>query len=165
MIKKMSFMFVMATLVMTTSCKKEETSSATDLNTVNQEANIGSTEQTAVQAPKPIDGKYPVMNFSKTEHDFGVIKQGDRVDYSFKFENTGEADLIITDAKGSCGCTVPEYPKEPVKPGESGEIKVSFNSAAKSGQQSKSVTITCNTEKGAEHLTIKSTIKVPEGNK
>ncbi|WP_245699422.1 DUF1573 domain-containing protein [Flavobacterium noncentrifugens] len=109
-------------------------------------------------ATPPADGKYPVMEFETKEHDFGKINAGSKVVYTFNFKNTGEADLIISNAVGSCGCTVPEYPKEAIKPGESGKMKVSFNSAGKNGQQQKTVTITANTAAGKEMLTIKASI-------
>ncbi|WP_333875988.1 DUF1573 domain-containing protein [Flavobacterium sp.] len=99
------------------------------------------------------------MTFESQVHDFGTIKQGDKVVHDFKFTNTGGSDLIITDAKGSCGCTVPAYPKEPVKPGESGVIKVSFDSHGKSGEHSKSVTVFCNVEHGNKVLNIKANIE------
>ncbi|SDP55682.1 Protein of unknown function [Mucilaginibacter sp. OK268] len=87
----------------------------------------------------------PVMKFEKESHDFGKIKQGDKVSYDFKFTNDGKSPLIITDAVASCGCTTPEWPKTPVKPGESALIKVVFNSAGKTGLQDKQITITANT--------------------
>lgn len=87
----------------------------------------------------------PVMKFEKDIHDFGKIKTGDKVTYDFKFTNTGQSPLIITDAIATCGCTKPEWPKTPIKPGESGAIHVTFNSAAKMGLQDKQITITANT--------------------
>jgi hypothetical protein len=81
------------------------------------------------------------------------------VNYSFTFKNTGEADLIISRAVGSCGCTIPEYPKDPIKAGDSGKIDVSFNSANKHGNQQKSVTIYTNTKAGVESLNITASIK------
>jgi outer membrane biosynthesis protein TonB len=158
MIKRMSFMVVMASLVVATACKKEE-STAVDPNAAKPAA----TEMQTDKTPPPADGKYPAMTFDTKEHDFGLIKQGDKVEYNFKFTNTGEADLIISSARGTCGCTVPEYPKEAVKPGESGKIKVSFNSTGKKGATTKSVYLTCNTKDGKEKLEIKATIEVPEG--
>ena len=127
MIKKLSLMLVMASLVMTTSCKN------------------GPTE----------------MTFDNQVHDFGTITQGDKVEHDFKFTNTGGSDLVITEAKGSCGCTVPEYPKDAVKPGESGVIKVKFDSHGKSGQHSKSVTVFCNVKDGNKVLNIKANIEAP----
>lgn len=156
-------------MVLATSCKKEDASSKIDPNaadvpvsaaTPNPEANINGPDLNAAPAPvPPADGKYPVMEFEKTEHDFGMINQGDKVQYVFKFKNAGEADLIISKAKGSCGCTVPEYPKEPIKPGASGELKVSFNSAGKHGKQTKNVTLTTNTKNGMEKLVIHASIQ------
>ncbi|WP_411031582.1 DUF1573 domain-containing protein [Spongiimicrobium sp. 3-5] len=98
----------------------------------------------------------PVMSFEKSEHDFGTIDAGDAQETIFKFTNTGDAPLIITDAKSSCGCTVPEYPKNsPVAPGESGELKVRFNGSGQN-QVTKTITVTANTEKGSELLRIKA---------
>ncbi|AWX43442.1 hypothetical protein HME9304_00430 [Flagellimonas maritima] len=98
----------------------------------------------------------PVMEFEKSEHDFGTIAQGTPQETIFKFTNTGNAPLIITDAKSSCGCTIPEYPKNtPIAPGESGELLVKFNGSGQN-QVTKTVTVTANTEKGAELLRIKA---------
>ena len=85
------------------------------------------------------------MKFEKETHDFGKIKTGEKVTYEFKFTNTGKSPLIIKDAVASCGCTKPEWPKTPIKPGESAAIKVTFNSLGKMGLQDKQITITANT--------------------
>jgi hypothetical protein len=87
----------------------------------------------------------PVMKFEKETHDFGKIVTGDKVTYDFKFTNNGKSPLIIKDAIASCGCTKPEWPTTPIKPGESGAIKVTFNSVGKMGLQDKQITITANT--------------------
>lgn len=87
----------------------------------------------------------PIIAFSEKLYDFGVIAQGDVVEYTFKFENTGTTPLKILSARGSCGCTVPKYSKEPIAPGEKGEVFVRFNSAGKSGMQNKTVTLVTNT--------------------
>lgn len=101
----------------------------------------------------------PVMSFDKTSHDFGTINEGDKVTTTFSFTNTGDEDLIIVDARGSCGCTVPEYPKnKPIAPGETGSIVVSFDSSNKPGIQQKSVTLSANTASGREMLRIKSNV-------
>jgi len=103
----------------------------------------------------------PIMTFEKDVHDFGKIIQGEKVSYMFKFKNTGKSDLLITDAKGSCGCTVPEYPKTPVKPGEDGTINVIFDSTGKTGQQNKKVTITANTVPNTVTLAINGMVEAP----
>lgn len=98
------------------------------------------------------------LKFDKTEHDFGVINEGDVVETVFKFTNSGKSELIITSAKGSCGCTVPEWPKEPIMPGEEGLIKVKFNSDKKPNLQQKQITLVTNTDQGKEILKIKAQV-------
>ena len=98
------------------------------------------------------------FKFEETNHHFGDINAGEIVSYEFKFINSGGKDLVITQATGSCGCTVPEYSKEPIKPGGSGKIKVTFNSEGKSGMQSKTVTILANTIPNTKVLTISAEI-------
>ncbi|MGB5464226.1 MAG: DUF1573 domain-containing protein [Aureibaculum sp.] len=98
------------------------------------------------------------ISFSKTEHDFGVINEGDIVETTFGFKNTGKSELIITNAVGSCGCTVPEWPKEPIAAGESGQIKVKFNSQGKPNKQSKTITLTTNTSNGKETVLVKAEV-------
>ncbi len=99
-----------------------------------------------------------IMTFSKTDHDFGTINEGDIVEHEFTFTNTGKAPLLIINAKGSCGCTVPEWTKEPIAPGASGALLVAFNSNGKPNMQTKQITITTNTEKGKEILKIKAMV-------
>jgi uncharacterized cupredoxin-like copper-binding protein len=107
-------------------------------------------------------GKFPVITFEESVYDFGTIEQGAPQEHVFKFTNTGESDLVIVDAKSSCGCTVPEYPKTPVAPGESGELLVKFNGSGKN-QVSKTVTITANTQAGKETISIKAFVNPKEG--
>ncbi len=99
------------------------------------------------------------IKFDKTSHDFGTIKQGDNVECVFKVTNTGNEPLVIENAHGSCGCTVPDYPKEPIAPGETKDIKVKFNSAGKKDKQSKTVTITANTDPIQSVLTVNSFVE------
>ena len=96
----------------------------------------------------------PAITFEEDKHNFGIIKEGDFAEYSFKFNNTGNGDLLIANATASCGCTVPEYPKGIIKPGEEGFIKVKFDSKGKVGMFEKTITITCNTEIRETVLTI-----------
>lgn len=107
-------------------------------------------------------GDAPAFEFEESSYDFGSITEGDVVEHVFKFTNTGEAPLVIQSASASCGCTVPSYPREPVAPGESGEIQVKFNSANKPGVQNKTVSITANTNPTITRLTIKSNV-MPKG--
>ncbi|HRJ29170.1 MAG TPA: DUF1573 domain-containing protein [Cyclobacteriaceae bacterium] len=92
-------------------------------------------------APK-VNG--PVLTFEKSSHDFGDIYQGDNVEHVFKFTNTGNEPLIISNIQVTCGCTAPSWPKNPIPPGGKGEIKIGFNSAGKMGRQNKTVTVVSN---------------------
>jgi hypothetical protein len=98
------------------------------------------------------------MTFTETLHDFGNVKEGEKVTHMFKFKNTGDKPLIITNAKGSCGCTVPDYPRNPIAPGESSQIKVEYNSKGKKGSETKYVTLNANIEGGETKLTIKANV-------
>jgi len=111
----------------------------------------------ATPAAKP-EGPLPAFSFGDQAHDFGTIKDGDVVEHVFSFVNNGAAPLIISDAKGSCGCTVPEWPKEPIAVGGTGEIRVKFNSKNKPGIQNKTVTITANTWPTTQRLQIKANV-------
>lgn len=102
------------------------------------------------------------IEFNEAEFDFGKIIQGEKVSHAFYFKNTGKKNLIISTAAGSCGCTVPEYPKEPILPGQSGKIDVVFNSEGKSGLQEKTITIVTNCEPATRILRIKTEIIVAE---
>lgn len=104
---------------------------------------------------------YPEITFEETEHDFGTIEQGTNVEHTFTFKNTGNAPLVITNATSSCGCTVPTWTKEPIAPGETGEMLVKFNGSGQN-QVTKTVNITANTESGKEQLKIKAFVN-PKG--
>lgn len=110
-------------------------------------------------APTELAENAPVVKFEKEIYDFGVIEQGEKVTHDFKFTNTGKTPLIITDATATCGCTVPEFPKNPVKPGESGTIKVVFDSTGKLGMQDKQVTLVSNANPTPEKLHLVGEIK------
>lgn len=100
----------------------------------------------------------PVFQFNSEEHDFGRISQGEKVTYTFKFKNVGKSDLIISEAKATCGCTVADYPKTPIKPGAESNIAVSFDSEGKKGIQNKTITLVANTQPNTKVLTIKAEV-------
>jgi len=106
----------------------------------------------------------PVFSFEVLEHDFGKIIRGEKVSYSFKFTNVGGADLVISKVSTSCGCTVSNYPKVPVKPGETEYIEATFDSTHKKGFQNKTITIMANTEPNRTTLRIKAQVIQPEKN-
>lgn len=105
---------------------------------------------------QPADGA--VMEFETMTVDYGTIAQGSEPFRLFKFTNTGNAPLVIKNAKGSCGCTVPTYPKEPILPGETGEIKVRYDTN-RVGPFTKRVTLTTNSVEETVVLTIKGLVE------
>ncbi|HET6245675.1 MAG: DUF1573 domain-containing protein [Bacteroidetes bacterium] len=111
------------------------------------------------QATEVNTGPVTGVAFAKSAHDFGKIKQDTKNTFKFKFTNTGNNPLIIENATGSCGCTVPEYPKEPIAPGAQGEITVEYSPGKQQGAQSKTVTITANTEPKQTMLTISANVE------
>ena len=100
------------------------------------------------------------IKFDTTFYDFGNLTQGEAVVYTFKFTNIGTADLVINDAFSSCGCTVPNYSKEPISPGKEGKVEIRFDSSGKSGIQYKSIKLKLNTNRREARLNIKANVVV-----
>jgi hypothetical protein len=107
-------------------------------------ANPAATATPAVPEEKP-EGPLPVAEFESVDHDFGTVNEGQKVNYSYKFKNTGQAPLIVQNAAPSCGCTVPSWSKEPIPVGGTGFVTAEFDTNGKSGIQNKTVTVTANT--------------------
>jgi hypothetical protein len=116
-------------------------------------------ENPATASSDDSEKKFPVIKFEKEVHDFGKIIDGEKVSFAFNFVNTGNADLVIRSANGSCGCTVPDFPKDPVKPGENGIINVTFDSNGRAGHQEKEVTIISNTIPSTMKVKIVATVE------
>lgn len=170
-----NYLFLVLVAAMSLVACKNETSSVKD----EARESLASTEKTEKLAtnPKKVDDG-PIINIAsgpttsmdfmgKEVYDFGTIDEGEVVEHVYKFKNTGNEPLTITNAKGSCGCTVPDWPRTPIAAGEIGEIVVKFNSKGKGkvggGAQAKKVTITANTEPAQTYLTIKGTVVKQEG--
>jgi hypothetical protein len=100
-----------------------------------------------------------IIEFVSLEHDFGIIKDGEKVFWNFRFKNTGNAPLLINRVKADCGCTVPDYPRSPIAPGEEGKIKVTFDSKGRMGRQIKQVTVLSNSQRPTNVLTIKAIVE------
>lgn len=124
----------------------------------NETATSG--EETASVTADNVE-KTTEIKFEEERFNFGTITQGEKVKHTFKFKNTGSEELVIVSAKGSCGCTVPEWPKEPIAPGADGEIYVVFNSDGKSGKQVKQVSIVANTEPATSVIALEGDIIAP----
>ena len=149
----LSIAFIIALTVI--SCENRQTGSIEDAD--SKKENTKSAAQIAKENAEE-NKTFAAFTFEETEFDFGNIAQGDVVKHSFKFTNTGEAPLMISDIKTTCGCTTPQYTKDPVAPGEAGEILVQFNSSGKSGVINKRVTIYANVEGGTDMISIKCLI-------
>ena len=104
----------------------------------------------------------PAITFEEATHDFGDIVQGDKVEHTFSFENTGDAPLIITDVRVTCGCTATDWKREPIGPGETSSLTVQFNSAGKKGRQNKVVTIISNAVSPLNQVTIATNVVLKE---
>lgn len=112
-----------------------------------------------IRSPVSADGLVDTVNvakmtFTEVDYNFGKVTAGDVVEKEFSFVNTGKIPLLITDARSTCGCTVPEWPKQLIQPGESGVISVVFDTKNKSGDQVKPITITANTYPVATSLRL-----------
>ena len=147
--KKISLIAIVSMSLITFSCKEKATEKI-------ENANV---EAAAVRDASA--NKMAVMSFDKTFHDFGQIAQGTPQQTVFTFTNTGDAPLIITDATSSCGCTIPDYPKNtPIAPGQQGQMVVNFNGSGQN-QVTKTINVQANTANGSELLKIQAFVLAP----
>ena len=145
-----SFLFLSVTLSCNDAAQKVENDNnklSTDLVKNNQ--SLENDNKEIIQ---------PIVEILESEYDFGVLKQGEKATHNYKIRNICNSDLLITSAKGSCGCTVPEWPREPIKPGNEANIKVTFDSKGKTGKQNKRVTLMTNAIPNVKILTIKGEV-------
>jgi hypothetical protein len=101
----------------------------------------------------------PVFYIENPEYNFGTVIQGEKVAHTFVFKNTGQSNLVISNVKASCGCTTPKWSREPIKPGKEGTIEVIFDSAGRSGEQSKTVKVYCNTQPNVIELRVRCQVE------
>lgn len=138
---------------------KENSENKTSEQITSKIAAKNSPSVKSVQQNKKPSAPPTTIKFDEMEYDFGNIKQNTKNEHIFKFTNTGKNPLIIEDARGSCGCTVPKWPKEPIPPGGTGEIQVVYSPGKQKGQQTKTVTIKANTEPPTTILKIKAFVE------
>lgn len=144
------FFAIALPLLFMSACKgKGDGQLSTDLVTSPKSASETSEKQAAIK-------------FDKEIHEFGTLLQGEVASYSFHFTNTGDAPLIISTVNSSCGCTVGDYPHEPIAPGKKGDIKVTYNSSGHRGFQSRTLTVMSNTIPAKTTLRIKATVQTPD---
>ncbi|MDO7172685.1 DUF1573 domain-containing protein [Mariniflexile sp. AS56] len=145
--KKLILGLSVLSVIAFTSCKEDASKKV-------EEANV-----TAAALRDAKSTKFPVLEFVESEHDFGVIQKGKSVETVFNYKNTGDAPLVITDIKSTCGCTVPEdWSREPLAPGKTGKFTVKYNGSG-ANKISKTITVTANTEKGSEAVKISAFVQ------
>lgn len=127
----------------------------------NGDKHLSSDLVTNPKSAEQTDKKGPVLQFDKTEYDFGKILQGEVVSYTFHFTNAGDAPLIITSVDKSCGCTASEFPRQPIDPGKTGSIKISYDSKGHQGFQSKALVVNANTNPSTTTLRVKAMVRTP----
>jgi hypothetical protein len=108
-----------------------------------------------------VDNNGPQITFEEMEFDFGDIHQGEQVEHTFKFKNTGNSALILNNVLTTCGCTAPEWPKEPIAAGAESQIIVRFNSQGKTGRQNKVITIQSNIAGSTTRIKIMGMVLPP----
>lgn len=133
-----------------------------DVTTTTPAAPATPAASSATTPPAPT-GPTTTMTFEELTFDFGTVAEGEKVSHTYKFTNTGNEPLVLSDAKGSCGCTVPKWPREPIGPGETSEIVVEFNSQGKKGQRNQKVTLTANTNPPQTFLSLTGTVNPAGG--
>lgn len=151
MIRRIGLAAVLAFVLLSCNSKENKPGDGVSANDVSNTASAEGSSKSDL----------PDIKFEEEEHDFGRITQGEKVSFAFKFKNTGKSNLLITSAAGSCGCTIPEWPKEPIAPGKEGKINVVFSSDGKSGMQEKTITIVTNCEPSTKVVRIKTDVIVP----
>ena len=167
MLKQLKFGFLATLAVFAlASCENDSDIRNNARQTVEATPGTAVTPQQPAAATQPATPAAPVgpttvMTFNETEFDFGSVDQGEKVSHTYKFKNTGSEPLILSNAKGSCGCTVPKWPREPIAPGGEGEVTVEFDSKNKSGARNQKVTITANTEPANTVIYLKGNVNVP----
>ncbi len=165
---KISLLSVVAMLFIASSCGNADMEKriATLERRVNQIETQGVNRP--MQQPTASSNAQPVEQnlnakasfaWDQTLYNFGTIKQGEVVNYTFKFTNNGTEPLTISNASASCGCTVPKWPREAIAPGASGEIVVRFDSKGKSGQQSPVITVVANTNPQQARLSLRGLVQ------
>ncbi len=147
------------------SCSNSNTSGTAE-GTNNPDSGLISTD--VVENPITLEDttlkgkKLPVIKFKYKNYDFGVLIEGEKVSHVFKFKNIGNADLVITKVSTTCGCTVADYPEDPIPPGDEGKIEVVFNSMGKRGYQHKTIRVLANTQPNLTELSIDAQVLGPE---
>ncbi len=153
-----------------TACQEEESATAAEASPevvdrpeqLDQAAERGRESERLASTPEAPERPSTTIQFDEETHDFGTINDGDKVTHRFTFTNTGDQPLILSNVRGSCGCTVPEWDRDPIPPGETGSLKVEYDSRNKGSVDgkvdTKFVTVTANTTPSTHRLTIRANV-------
>jgi len=165
---KILSLFAVCAMLSFAACKGDGASATEETKVATTTTNtVGDTPPANANEPAVPAGPLTTIDIPEATFDFGEIMEGEKVNHDYPIKNTGTEPLIISNAKGSCGCTVPDWPREPIAPGEEAVIKVQFDSKGKGkvggNLQSKRVTITANTDPVNTYLTIKGKVNKEEG--
>ena len=157
-------LIVLAAAITIASCKEADktadTTSSATATTTTEATSTATPPSTATAAPTVDPATLTKVEWlDGMDKDFGKIKEGETLEVSFRFKNVGDKPLVISNVSASCGCTVPETPKKPYQPGETGVIKASFNSAGKSGAQAKQVNVFANLDPAMTTLNFRVEVK------
>ena len=145
-----------------TDASNEVRDAARDATEITEDAAVTGAQTMDGFAEAVPTGPTTSMNFAETEFNFGTVAEGEKVKHTYKFTNSGSEPLVLSNAVGSCGCTVPIWPREPIAPGASGEVVVEFNSQGKPGERDQKVTLTANTNPAQTFLSLQGTVE-PQG--
>ena len=164
--KKTSLFFGLAISAVMLSCNNEKAVETTDAPASSETVATTTPAEAQKPAVNPLtiisdSTKFGKFEFAENKFDCGTIKQGEKVQHTFKFKNTGTVPLIIADAKTPCGCTVPSYSKEPIPVGGESEIVVAFDSKGKSSKQLKTIRLFGNTIPTETKIIISGTVEAP----
>lgn len=158
----MKYSLMLVALATFLSCSNSNSTTSTSSKTTDDSGHVETSTSTDMvqNDASPENPNAPsvagttVIEFEKTEHDFGTVNEGDIVEYNFKFRNAGTNDLLISTVEASCGCTTPDWPKKPIKPGAVEYINAKFNTEGKGGKNVKKITVIANTNPPHNELTL-----------
>ena len=148
MFKNCFFVFSVLVSLCLTNCQQQTVQTEKSVQEITSASKLDNASiiRNPVSADVPEDTvNVAKMAFEESSYHFGEVKEGEIVTHNFRFENVGKMPLVISDARSTCGCTVPEWPKDPISPGEKGTIEVRFNTSGKKNNQRKPIFITANT--------------------
>jgi Protein of unknown function (DUF1573) len=162
------YIFLLLSLGIFTACQEEKSSTTGNPEKSVKEIKTADKISSIIRNPITAENNMDTVNvakmtFEETTYDFGTVKEGVEVEHTFTFTNTGKVNLLISNAKSTCGCTVPKWPDYPIAPGKSDKIKVVFKTAGKKDYQNKPITILANTYPNETKLFIKGNVTAAEG--